>query len=136
MAKKRGRPKGAGNLKYRDADHQSKLEMARLQLADPELTDHAAANRVAPQAAGYAGDGDLGTTARRLYDQYREPGVKKHYMDLARGETKPPPPPPQPMSIVEMAQQIERTWKPILDDANRAVRAYDALLPKLPKDFS
>jgi hypothetical protein len=133
MAKKRGRPKGAGNAKYRGDDHQSKLEMARLQVADPELSDWAAARLVAPQAAGYAGSGDLGTTPRRLYDQYREPGVKEHYIDLVRQEMTPPP---LPLSLIEISQQMEKTWRPIMDDFNRAARIRNAFRPKLPRNFS
>jgi hypothetical protein len=116
--RRRGRPKGAGNLVYQASDHTCLIEMARMILADPKLTVRDAAETAAPRAKGF---GSTASVARRLIRKYeREP---EHYLQLARQGLHPG----RPSSPAEIAAQIERTWRPILSAHERLLDEHKRL---------
>jgi hypothetical protein len=125
--RRRGRPKGAGNLVYRVLDHTCLIEMARTILADPELEVPEAAKMAAPRARCH---GSTASVARRLIRKYqRNPA---YYLQLARERARPR----RPSSLADTAAQLERTWGPVLSaherlsDEDRRLAAL--VLPYMP----
>ena len=128
MARKRGRPRGAGNFKFREADHQDCLAIARLRRAEPGISLWQAIFRV---AGGDGGWKHQGARQRRLHRKYRS--NERWYLHLVELADRPPPP---VVSIVAMAQQIVDAWRPVIqahEDLARLTRQITASLPKLPE---
>jgi hypothetical protein len=104
MPAKRGRPKGAGNRKYRNADEQLCIEMAKHRLLKPSLSSWDAARKVAPGAIGYDGDSShQGKCVRRLHEQYVRDEVR--FQRLARLRLNPP----RRLSALEFAAAVQRS---------------------------
>jgi hypothetical protein len=130
MTRRRGRPKGARNRKHWRQDYRLCIEMARLQRADPALSDWSVARQVAPQAVGYDGDNShQGKCVRRLHDHYV--AEKARYLALARARDRPPISPVElAQSSIGIAQQIERQWRPFLK-AQEEISALARLIKRL-----